>query len=95
MIANACIDTSDGLLADLKKMLNASRCGADVYIDNIPITSDINDLNAGDDYDLCFTLPEELVADNFIKIGIVKEGKKINLCSNKGYDIEIKGYEHY
>jgi hypothetical protein len=36
-----------------------------------------------------------MVAGNFIKIGIVKEDKKINLCSNKGYDIEIKGYEHY
>ena len=95
MSANACIDTSDGLLADLKKMLIASKCGADIYIDDIPITSDINDLNAGDDYDLCFTLPEEMVRDNFIKIGIVKECKKINLCSNKGYDIDIKGYEHY
>jgi thiamine-monophosphate kinase len=93
--ANACIDTSDGLLADLKKMLDASNCGADIYIDDIPITSGINDLNAGDDYDLCFTLPEEMVASNFIKIGVVKEDKEINLCSNKGYDIEIKGYEHY
>ena len=93
--ANACIDTSDGLLADLKKMLDASKCGADIYIDDIPITSDINDVNAGDDYDLCFTLPKEMVAGNFIKIGIVKEDKKINLCSNKGYDIDIKGYEHY
>jgi hypothetical protein len=36
-----------------------------------------------------------MVADNFIKIGIVKEDKKINLFSNKGYDIDIKGYEHY
>ena len=60
-------------------MLNASRCGADVYVDDIPITSDINDLNAGDDYDLCFTLPEEMADDNFIKIGIVKEQENKSL----------------
>ncbi len=57
--ASACIDTSDGLLADLGKILKLSECGALIYLDDIPITTDIDDINSGDDYDLCFTMPKD------------------------------------
>jgi len=93
--ASACIDTSDGLLADLGKILKSSECGALIYLDDIPITTDINDINSGDDYDLCFTVPKDKFDNNYFKIGEVTSDRQIKFISNKGYDIDIKGYEHF
>ncbi len=93
--ASACIDTSDGLLADLGKILKLSECGALIYLDDIPITTDIDDINCGDDYDLCFTVPKDKFDNNYFKIGEVTSDRQIKLISNKGYDINIKGYEHF
>jgi len=93
--ASACIDTSDGLLADLGKILKLSECGALIYLDDIPITTDIDDINSGDDYDLCFTVPKDKFDNNYFKIGEVTSDRQIKLISNKGYDINIKGYEHF
>ena len=63
-------------------------------MDDIPITSDIDDVNAGDDYDLCFTLPTKY-GDKFYKIGEVTEELEIKFISNKGYDASIKGFDHF
>ena len=93
--ASACIDTSDGLLADLTKLLKASKRGGVINIDDIPITEDINDINGGDDYDLCFTIPKDKFDNNFFKIGEVTQEEEIKLVSLKGYDVDIKGYEHF
>jgi thiamine-monophosphate kinase len=67
-LASACIDVSDGLLADLGHILEASRVGATVILENLPLTPayrfSFNQLGwdtalaHGDDYELCFTLPE-------------------------------------
>ena len=94
-IATSCIDTSDGLLVDLKHILDDSNVGAHIYLDNIPFTADIEDINAGDDYDLCFTIPENKYEDNFIKIGKITNNKSIKLISEKGYDVSIKGFKHF
>ncbi len=74
--ASACIDISDGLLADLGHVLKASGCGALVEIDKLPqhdVLAGLEDelkwsyqLSGGDDYELLFTLPSchaALVAD--------------------------------
>lgn len=69
-VASACIDISDGLLADLKHVLQASQCGAYLQLDKLPFSEamlqsvDINEafryaLSAGDDYELLFTVSEE------------------------------------
>jgi thiamine-monophosphate kinase len=65
--ANACIDISDGLLADLGHVLEASACGARLDIDNLPQNEMLagldedqkrrHQLTGGDDYELLFTLP--------------------------------------
>lgn len=68
--ANACIDVSDGLVADLSHILNASGCGATVHVDRLPVSSALFEsvgaqqayryaLTAGDDYELVFTVNEE------------------------------------
>lgn len=94
-IATSCIDTSDGLLADLKHILNSSNVGAEIYLDEVPFTQNIDDINAGDDYDLCFTIPEKYLKDSFYIIGKVTKNKSIKLISEKGYDVEINGYKHF
>lgn len=67
-LASACIDISDGLVADLGHLLTASQVGAEVDSEKIPViasvsrysasTGDVSlPLAAGDDYELCFTVP--------------------------------------
>lgn len=68
-IAHACIDVSDGLLADLGHICTASGVGAEIDVDALPASSELravalNDADAlrhwqatgGDDYELCFTV---------------------------------------
>ncbi len=65
--ASACIDISDGLLADLGHVLKASGCGARLNIEELPHTEELAgledesrwryQLTGGDDYELLFTLP--------------------------------------
>ncbi len=69
-IAGAMIDISDGLLADLGHLVKSSRVGALINMDTIPVDGYLDDhcepaekwryiLSGGDDYELCFTVPEE------------------------------------
>lgn len=69
-LATAAIDVSDGLLADLGHILSRSNVGARIRADHVPRSaafqtqlSNTDDdwyalpLSAGDDYELCFTVP--------------------------------------
>jgi thiamine-monophosphate kinase len=67
-VAGACIDVSDGLLADLGHLCAASGVGADVQLDALPAspalaalftdeTRHVLQAGGGDDYELCFTAP--------------------------------------
>ena len=70
-IANCAIDISDGLLADMQHMLDASDVGAEIYLPQIPYSTkarqllnrypDIRNslLSGGDDYELCFCVPPD------------------------------------
>ena len=65
--ANTSIDISDGLLADLNKMINDQKLSYKVFLDDIPISnnlkkiidlkklSKINYVSNGDDYQILFT----------------------------------------
>jgi thiamine-monophosphate kinase len=68
-IAHACIDISDGLVADLGHVCRASRVGVALDIDALPASDallrsfDIEmrrelQTAGGDDYELCFTAPK-------------------------------------
>lgn len=81
--ASACIDVSDGLLADLGHLCVASGVGAEVDAVLLPQSSallgafdetDARDfaLSGGDDYELCFTVPAaraEAVRDDLARLG--------------------------
>jgi len=66
-IAHAAIDVSDGLLADLGHIINASGLGARLNLADLPLSSALTQLpqqqawqfalSAGDDYELCFCAP--------------------------------------
>jgi thiamine-monophosphate kinase len=65
--ASACIDISDGLVADLNHLSQASALTASINSESLPIHTDIKQaypeqskqwaLTGGDDYQLCFTVP--------------------------------------
>jgi thiamine-monophosphate kinase len=77
-LASACIDVSDGVLADLAHLLRASGTGARIDLDRLPMSAALHaafrdvdarlalQLGGGDDYELCFTAPatrHETIAD--------------------------------
>ncbi|KEY60573.1 thiamine-phosphate kinase [Serratia sp. DD3] len=68
-LASSAIDISDGLISDLKHVLKASRCGARIELDELPMSQAMTQhaeveqalrwaLTGGEDYELCFTVPE-------------------------------------
>jgi len=72
-LASACIDVSDGLLADLGHLLDASGCGARIELARLPradamrVDSEAElwdlQLAGGDDYELCFTVGAARLAE--------------------------------
>lgn len=67
-LAHSAIDISDGLLADVGHLLEASGTGAEIRLRDIPCNQVVNSrlqesqvqqmvLAGGDDYELCFTAP--------------------------------------
>jgi thiamine-monophosphate kinase len=72
--ASACLDVSDGLLADLGHLCEASGVGAEIESVLLPRSSALLTLfdetaardfalSGGDDYELCFTVPASRAAD--------------------------------
>ncbi len=70
-LASACIDVSDGLIADLGHVLERSGVGATVQLESIPRSAAVlqcwnRDWNivmtGGDDYELCFTVAPQHAA---------------------------------
>ena len=68
-LASSAIDLSDGLISDLGHIVKASACGARVDLDALPwsgaMTRHVEPeqalrwaLSGGEDYELCFTVPE-------------------------------------
>lgn len=73
-MASACIDVSDGLVADLGHVCAASGVGAELDADALPMSDALRGafdadvcrglaLAGGDDYELCFTVAESAVEE--------------------------------
>jgi thiamine-monophosphate kinase len=115
-VASAAIDISDGLLADLGHILDAGKVGAVVEVDQLPVAEEVRGLAetwwslplcAGDDYELCFTIPPErqaLLEERLQSIDVpchcigrieLNHGLKL---LHHGREIEtqtLKGYLHF
>ena len=107
--ASAAIDVSDGLVGDLKKLLDASGVGAELDIDCVPMSDAIKAhfdesqrtrfaLTGGDDYELCFTARQDVVAGiaDITAIGKVTGGPGL-ICRQNGVIVEWadSGYRHF
>lgn len=79
----AMIDLSDGLSSDLMQLCRASKCGARIYLERIPIAKQtsalaeemhadpvVAALNGGEDYELLFTVPLTM-QEQIMKLGLV------------------------
>lgn len=114
-LASSCIDISDGLVGDLGHILKASNVGASLNVECLPVAQVVKQmddwwalpLTAGDDYELCFTVPEQFAAQveerlnkqvcPFSCIGMIEAAPGIRLI-NQGSPLEmeqLKGYQHF
>lgn len=73
-LAGAAIDLSDGLSSDLRHICSASGVGAQLQLAQLPLSAAVRTYveetgdwsvpaSAGDDYELCFTVPERRQAE--------------------------------
>ncbi len=107
--ASAVIDVSDGLIGDLKKLLEASAAGAEIEVDRVPLSPALTmhfdaeealefALLGGDDYELCFTATADDVAgiEGITAIGKVVAGAEL-VCRRDGKIVEYddSGYRHF
>lgn len=96
--AHSAIDISDGLVADLSHILDASKVGASLYLDKIPLVSPAG-LVSGDDYELCFTGPANLKikGHKIYCIGKIESQKGLRIYNKNGslYKIKNMGYRHF
>ena len=108
-IANAAIDLSDGLAADLTHVCRASGVGAELNSESIPIWQKgtlETALGAGDDYELCLSIPEEKMADavlaarkqggDLMPVGVIRSDPHIFLKRQGSIEeIPPEGYQHF
>lgn len=95
--ASAAIDISDGLLADLTHLCEASSVGAKIDLAAIPLAQHDDPLallQGGDDYELLFTSPK--IIPQAIKIGTITEEKRVLLLDQEGHivPVTLSGFEH-
>lgn len=119
-IANSAIDISDGLAADLGHILEESDVGATLWVERLPLSLAMQSaiqhgyfseqqaiqwaLSAGDDYELCFTVPAEhellyapfLANQGVRKIGVINEGNCLE-CKYKQqpWFVDKTGFQHF
>ncbi|MDX2072837.1 MAG: thiamine-phosphate kinase [Alphaproteobacteria bacterium] len=106
--AMSCIDISDGLLADMGHICDASNVGAEISLEHIPLSDAAKKMleaspelwpliySGGDDYELLFTLPEgEKPPAGTTKIGKIIAGSGVKLLhEGKEVPVQKKGYSH-
>lgn len=117
-IASAAIDISDGLLADLGHILKRSQVGAQLQSDYVPVSKALLEavgkeqalqlaLSAGDDYELCFCVSAEQVAEMEIlakqvgvdvsQIGVITREPGLTVLDEYGQLMPLTktGYQHF
>ena len=116
-LASSALDISDGLVADLQHICDASDLGAVIDVESLPLSPALKSINndsqayqwalsGGDDYELCFTVAPEkmadiamLIAQEKLQATVVGEmiaGSKV-ICEYEGEPFELAktGYQHF
>ncbi|MBE0436715.1 MAG: thiamine-phosphate kinase [Methylomicrobium sp.] len=109
-IARSCIDVSDGLAQDLGHILKQSGVGACLDWEDLPLSNAVKayieatgdwtmPLRAGDDYELCFTVPADkaaLLTENFTRIGVIEDGPGLRIHRFGTTELlRVQGFEHF
>ena len=116
-LANAAIDISDGLAADLGHILDASGVGAELELAKLPLSDALQHCglpepwrlaaSAGDDYELCFTLPPEKEAEALARLSALgcpatrvgtitaEPGLRCRNAEGKVVTLAGTGYDHF
>ena len=118
MHSRCAIDLSDGLGSDLGHICEESDVGALIYLDKLPMSDAVADyvaesgdwslpLSAGDDYELCMTVPSEQQAAfeavmqqqdvPVTWIGMIEQGEQVRaMLPNGDVDAYVaRGYDHF
>lgn len=111
--ATAAVDISDGLSADLNHILEASHVGACLERAAIPIHPLVKQhqghhaldlaLSGGDDYELCFTMPQSLLPRldrsglTYYRVGVIESEPGLREKAPEGRIVPLvpKGYAHF
>lgn len=85
-IVTAMMDVSDGLLIDAQRMAAASKLALEIEIDAVPVAGErMAAITAGDDYELLFALPAEVVSPVLATcIGTFARGEGLTLRDASG-----------
>lgn len=105
-LAHACIDVSDGLLADLNHILRASGVGAQLDIAQLPVPEGVSleqALSGGDDYELCFTASTAVrdalqILSSELGLPVSRIGRVIEqagLYDQNQNPLTVAGYQHF
>jgi thiamine-monophosphate kinase len=113
-VASSAIDISDGLWADLGHILEKSNVGARLDLAKLPLSPALSKidrklaeqfaLEAGDDYELCFTIPPQHFAEleqNFqgqcTRIGMITDDNGLYFIDDNDALIALtgNGYDHF
>lgn len=117
-LASSAIDLSDGLISDLGHILKASDCGARLNLDALPLSAAMKQhfepqqairwaLSGGEDYELCFTVPEINRGALDVALGyhgvpftcigqIAPQSEGLTLLQNdKPVEFNLKGFDHF
>lgn len=107
-IATSCIDISDGFAQDLSHILMASQVGAKIHTSKLPLGGTADEaLTGGDDYELCFTIPEDKQSDienisqqlelPLTVVGSITQDSNLTLLdkNDKVININTKGFQHF
>ena len=115
--ASAMIDISDGFYCDLRKISSELNKGFKVDVLTLPIEPNLIEktskdrainlaLTGGDDYELCFTVPEkhekqflnELTSEFdtlFTCVGKITDSQELLVAGNEGYALPESTFEHF
>ena len=115
--ASAMIDISDGFYCDLRKISSELNKGFKVDVLTFPIEPNLIEktskdrainlaLTGGDDYELCFTVPEkhekqflnELTSEFdtlFTCVGKITDSQELLVAGNEGYALPESTFEHF
>ncbi|MFM2590758.1 thiamine-phosphate kinase [Vibrio sp. TBV020] len=117
-LASAAIDISDGVISDVKHILKRSNVGVSIDVASLPVSNELLQfvdtpttaqqyaLSSGEEYELCFTVPEQNKGS--IESALAHCGAKVTCigqirpqgtfelhCNGQPIDWTLRGYDHF